>query len=232
MIEEHNLETYLSISPKKYGIYLVDKKNLKKIYQSEIIIDDKLINYESFYRFLDDNIFKIEKFIGKFLKNIFIIIENQEIFNMRVGIKKKNYDEIINIKYLKNTLSEAKDLFKQNYQDQNLMHMIVSNYLINGKDYAYFNSDLKTNDFCIVINFISIPNKLSYKLDKILQKYHIKINKYLNETYIRNFFMDQEIEFPVMICKILNGSNENEVKLVPKNQENKGFFEKFFQLFS
>ena len=63
MIEEHNLETYLSISPKKYGIYLVDKKNLKKIYQSEIIIDDKLINYESFYRFLDDNIFKIEKFI-------------------------------------------------------------------------------------------------------------------------------------------------------------------------
>ena len=29
-----------------------------------------------------------------------------------------------------------------------------------------------------------------------------------------------------------NGINENEVKLIPKNTKNKGFFEKFFQLFS
>ena len=233
MIEGHNLETYLSISPSKYGIYLLDKKNLKKIYQSEEKIDDKSINHESFTHFLDKNIFKIEKFTGQFLKNIFIIIENQEIFKMQLGVKKKNYEDIIDEKHLKTTLAEAKDIFRKNYKDQNLMHMIVNNYLIKGKNYTYFDRDLKTNEFCLVISFISIPNKLSYQLDKILEKkYQIKNNKYLHETYITNLFIEQEIEFPVMICKILNGYNENEVQLVPKNKENTGFFEKFFQLFS
>ena len=35
-----------------------------------------------------------------------------------------------------------------------------------------------------------------------------------------------------MIYKIKDGFNENEVKLVPKNINKRGFFEKFFQLFS
>ena len=36
-------------------------------------------------------------------------------------------------KYLENLLIEAKDLFKENYQDQKIMHMIINKYLINGK---------------------------------------------------------------------------------------------------
>ena len=32
--------------------------------------------------------------------------------------------------------------------------------------------------------------------------------------------------------KLKNGLNDNEVILIPKNVKNKGFFEKFFQLFS
>ena len=35
-----------------------------------------------------------------------------------------------------------------------------------------------------------------------------------------------------MAYKILNGCNENEVMVIPKNTKKIGFFEKFFQLFS
>ena len=35
-----------------------------------------------------------------------------------------------------------------------------------------------------------------------------------------------------MAHNIINGINENEVKVVPKNTKKTGFFEKFFQLFS
>ena len=35
-----------------------------------------------------------------------------------------------------------------------------------------------------------------------------------------------------MVYKILNGSNLNEVQLIPKISKNRGIFEKFFQLFS
>ena len=49
---------------------------------------------------------------------------------------------------------------------------------------------------------------------------------------LRFSFTDSEIGIPSMALKILNGYNNNEVKLVPKNIKKPGFFEKFFQLFS
>ena len=54
----------------------------------------------------------------------------------------------------------------------------------------------------------------------------------MDGNYIKNFFIDDQIEFSEMIYKIQNGYNENEVKLIPKNTKKMGFFEKFFQLFS
>ena len=91
MTEELNFEAYLSISQNKFGIYLLDKTNLKNIYKEEIYIenDSNLIDYNILNTFLNKNIFKIEKLIGYFLKNIFLIIENNQILNFSIGIKKK-----------------------------------------------------------------------------------------------------------------------------------------------
>ena len=50
--------------------------------------------------------------------------------------------------------------------------------------------------------------------------------------YVHNFFVDNNLELSSMAYQLKNGLNENEVILVPKNIENRGFFEKFFQLFS
>ena len=63
MTEELNFEVYLSISQKKFGIYLLDKKNLKNIYKEELYLknDTDLIDYNLLINFLDNNIFKIEK---------------------------------------------------------------------------------------------------------------------------------------------------------------------------
>ena len=51
-------------------------------------------------------------------------------------------------------------------------------------------------------------------------------------NYIKFFFDQDTSEISLMAHKLKNGCNDNEVVLVPKNIENKGFFEKFFQLFS
>ena len=123
-------------------------------------------------------------------------------------------------------------MFKETYQDQKIMHIIIHNYLINGKSYLQFQKNLQINDFGLEIKFISVSNKLSYQLEKVLEKYQIKISKYISEIYVENYFQGKRNEFPVMVYEIINGINENEVKLVPKNTINKGFFEKFFQLFS
>ena len=234
MVEDFEVETYLSISPKKFGIYLFNKKNFNNLYNEELLLSNQNeeIDLNALNIFLNKNIFKIEKLIGKFIENIFLILEIDKIFNLNFGIKKKNYGETVNYKFLENILIDAKDLFKQNYKEQKIMHVLISRYLIDGNQFFLFNENLKGENLSLEIKFKSISHDFVYEIDKILEKFHIKIINHLDGNYIKNQFRDENIEFSLMVFKILNGYNPNEVVIVPKNQQKKGFFEKFFQLFS
>ena len=228
MVEEEDFETYLLISKQKFQIFVFDIKNSKNLFNNEI----KFENLENLKDFLDTNIFKIEKLVSNFVKNISIVIETSENLNVDICVKKKNYNEIVTQKNLENLLIEAKDLVKDNYQDQKIIHMIINNYFIDGKKYSSFANDMPCDDLCLEINFSLISKKLILTLEKTLEKYQIKISKFLNGDYIKDFFNHTELELSEMIFKIKNGCNLNEVLLVPKSEKNKGFFEKFFQLFS
>jgi hypothetical protein len=57
----------------------------------------------------------------------------------------------------------------------------------------------------------------------------------MSGDYIKSFFDKESRESSklfMMANKLNEGLNKNEVQLVSKSKENKGFFEKFFQFFS
>lgn len=233
MIKQTNFETYLYISKNTFNIFVYEKINRKNLYNEKLEVDEQF-NFQdlnNLSKFLDDNIFKIEKLIGIFIKNIILIIESDEISFVDVGIKKKRYDSLVGNKNLEKTLVELKDLFKENYKDRHIMHMVIVNYFINGKKYSTFVNDLDVNELCLEVSFRSISNNLVSILDKILEKYQIKVNKYMDGKYISSF-SDENFKLPDMADKIRNGYNENEIIIVPKDVRNIGFFEKFFQFFS
>jgi len=233
MIKQKNFETYLYISKNTFNIFVYEKINRKNLYNEKLEVDEQF-NFQdlnNLSKFLDDNIFKIEKLIGIFIKNIILIIESDEISFVDVGIKKKRYDSLVGNKNLEKTLVELKDLFKESYKDRHIMHMVIVNYFINGKKYSTFVNDLDVNELCLEVSFRSISNNLVSILDKILEKYQIKVNQYMDGKYISSFF-DENFKFPDMADKIRNGYNENEIIIVPKDIRNIGFFEKFFQFFS
>ena len=234
MNKELEFETYLSILPDKFCIYLFDVKNSKNLYTQELKFKENLnfIDLNILKDFLDNNIFKVEKIAGKFIETIFLIIENKKIFNLQLGIKKKNYDSFINQKQLEIFLTEAKDLFRENYQSKKIMHMIINEYFIDGKKYSSIENQIKSNYLGLEIQFISISNNLINDLNKILENYQINIKQCLDKNYIQNFFIDKNIEITEMAHNIINGINENVVKVVPKIIKKRGFFEKFFQLLS
>ena len=91
MNKENELQNFLSISPNKYGIYLFDSKSLENLYKEEIILNRDRVSFNNdlLKKFLDDNVFKIEKLSGKFVENIILIFEDVKIFNLEIGIKKK-----------------------------------------------------------------------------------------------------------------------------------------------
>ena len=232
MNEILEFETYLSISKTKFGIYLFDTKNRNNLYTKEITFEKTdFINHSHLKQFLDDNIFKIEKLVGKFIENIFIIIDYENILNTQIGIKQKNYQPSKSNVYLKSSITNAKDLFKENYPNEKIMHIIINNYFIDGKNYTYLEDNLEYGQLNLVIQFKSISNEIIHNLTKLLQNYQINIIKFIDGNYVRNFF-NKDIEISEMAFDILNGCNVNEVMVVQKNPKKLGFFEKFFQLFS
>ena len=72
MIEELEFETYLFISINKFEIYLFDKKKLKNLYKEKFNFENNSenLNLITLTKFLDENIFKIERLIGNFIKII------------------------------------------------------------------------------------------------------------------------------------------------------------------
>ena len=134
MIENSDFETFLYISKSKYQISVYDKNNLKNLYSEEIEYSDET-ELNTLSKFLDDNIYKIEKKIKNFIRSIILIIEDDKILKIGISLKKKNYEKSENQKQLENSLVEVKDIFKENYQDLLIMHMIIvekkNNFLSN-----------------------------------------------------------------------------------------------------
>ena len=151
--------------------------------------------------------------------------------NTQIRIKQKNYQPSKSNVYLKSSITNAKDLFKENYPNEKIMHIIINNYFIDGKNYTYLEDNLEYEQLNLVIQFKSISNEIIHNLTKLLQNYQINIIKFIDGNYVKNFF-NKDIEISEMAFDILNGCNVNEVMVVQKNPEKKGFFEKFFQLFS
>ena len=234
MNEDLELETYIHISPNVLGIYLFDIKNQKNLYKQELELvgDNNMTNLKNLESFLADNIFEVEKLAGKFIKNIYLILENNNISNISFSIKKKNYETKISKKYLENIIIEAKDLFKENYQNEKIMHIVIKKYLINDKYYKNYEDNLIGDHLCLEMNFISISKDLALEIEEILEKFQIRIRKYFDKKYITNFFDGEPIELSNLAHKIQIGTNINEVDLVPKKSQKIGIFERFFQLFS
>ena len=219
MIEDTEFETFLYISKKKYQLFVYDKNNFKNLCNEEIKNDDE-IELNILSKFLEENIYKFEKIINNFIRNIILIIEDDKVLDVGISIKKKKYKEYVDQKHLENILVEAKDIFRENYLDQIIMHMIII-------------SDNENDDFLFIeVKFISISNNFTFYFDKLLESHQIKISCYMSGNYIKSYIGESTIELSSIADKLNNGLNKNEVQLVSKNNENKGFFEKFFQLFS
>ena len=233
MTESIDFETYLYLSSNKFEIFLFDKKNIKKLFQETLKTENNFdfIEFVELNKFLNKNIFKIEKLIGTFIKNIFLIIDKEDNFIIKLSNIKK-IENKANKESLKNTLIKLKNLINENYKNQTIMHILLNNHLVYDNYETSLTEKEDTNPQYLEVTFITLSNDLIINLNNVLQKYQIKILKFVDGKYIKNYFKDDEVELCLATHKLINGFNNNEVIIVPKNTENRGFFERFFNIFS
>ena len=85
-----NFETFLVISPKKFQISVINKMTYEQLYTQEKIINNHFseLDLNLLDVFLEDNIFKVEKLLSKFIENINLIVDYEKFFSLEISIKK------------------------------------------------------------------------------------------------------------------------------------------------
>ena len=234
MDNELEFQNYLFLSPKILKIKIFSAQDFLDIYYNEISSDNYLNNLDLNFvnLFLEKNIFQIEKKTNKFIKNINLIVNTDEFFTIHLSIKKENYGESLKKEDFTRLLNEARYECKKTINYRRITHMLIDNYYIDKKNYSSFPENLRCNFFSIDIRFICLSEEYIKEIEKILKKYQITINRILNSEYVESFLDDKDQDIFRMSMKIIDGFNENEVSIVPKISNNKGFFERFFNFFN
>ena len=232
---ENNLDynTYLFINEKKLVISVYTSSQ-KRIYLKELILKKEFskLPLEEVDYFINDNIFKIEKLLKKFVKKISIMIDLDIFLMFRISVKKNNFESMVIRENLNFLLNEAKDCTKQTFNNQKIIHMLVDNYKIDNQNFSNLPHNLNGNQFSIDVRFICLGNNFIIELEKILKKYQISLNQIFCASYVKKFLDENEKDFFLMAQKLKDGFNPNEVVLTLKSRKKLGFFEKFFNLFS
>ena len=234
MSNELSFETYLFISQKKFIICVINNISLETIYSEQILLEDSYndFTFKGLNEFIENNIFKIEKILNNFVKNVYIILGSKEFFSVKLSIKKNNNGNHIDSNSLIHPLNDLKNSCQTNFNDKKIIHMLIENYLIDNKSYSSLPLNKKCNFFSLDVNFICLSKSFIDDLEKILKKYHILISQILYADYVENFIDQNHQTIFSTASRIKSGLNENEVLLVSKTFKNKGFFEKFFDFFS
>ena len=77
MTKQKEFEIYLYINNNRFKIFLLDNINLKNLYTKELFLNNPFNDdFDELSKFLDDNIFKIEKLSEKFVEDIVLIIDS------------------------------------------------------------------------------------------------------------------------------------------------------------
>ena len=235
MNNNFNYNTYLFLSKKKFILSVYEDNSTEGFYEKQLNIENQLedINYEKLDKFLNENIFKIEKILNNFVKKIILIIDTDQFFQFELSIKKKDSENSINLKSLNYLIYEAKENCKKTIEKKRIIHLIINNYKIENEDCNFLPKDGENKSFSVDLKYICLSNEIIKNLEEILNKYQISLGQIVNADYIREFLTNKENQnIFLMTKKILTGHNPNEVNLVDKSLKNQGFFEKFFNFFN
>lgn len=224
---------FLIIKNNHFSIQVISEDD-KSLFNEKFTYEN--INFENslniLKKFLDKTIFKIEKKFNIHIKDIYLIIDDENFINIDVSLTKDYKYEPNIMSNISNDLSIIKESVLKSNIDFQLTHMIINKYIINNKDYFQLPDQVNMNNFFLEVRLICLKKNILINYKKILSFYQISIKKVLEYNYVNTFKIDGVHQISSIANQLINGFNKNEVNFVRKNLRKTGFFEKFFRVFS
>ena len=230
---DNMINFFLLLRPNHFAIYAVDE-NHKILINEELYLNDKdfLFNPNKMNKFLDENIFKIEKQFDLYIENINLIIDHKNFITINLS-SIKDFEFLSNRADISlNDLSNIKDSVLKNNTNYELIHMIINRFIINKKDSVTELNENNQKNIFLEIGMICLKKNTINIYKEILSNYQISIKNIFCFDYVNSFKTIEMNNISVIAYKLMNGLNSNEITFSKKVPKKIGFFEKFFKFFS
>ena len=234
---EKNFEIYFEFNYSKLSVAAFNLVNenleyFKEASYSSYFQKEKEINFQELKKLVEESIFQIEKLTGKFVKDIYLMIETPQSISFKLSVMKNNEGNAITKQDAMYLIQDAKQqLIKSNF-DIGVIHIVVENYALDNYEYKFLPLNKRCKKFSIDLKFICFPKDLIRNFEQLFSKQQILINKFICSSYVRTFKFENSKDNICELGKsIVKGINKQEVVSIPKTIKKSGFFEKLFHFF-
>ena len=235
-MSKKNFHIYLEFNYTELNIAAFNKINNKleyfnqKLYKS--YFNNNELNFDILQNFVEENILEVEKAIGEFVKDIYLMIETPQSTSINLSVLKNNEGNKITKQDVMYLIQDAKQQILKSNSAIEIIHIITENYNLDNMNHNFLPLDINCKKFSIDIKFICFPKDLLRNFEQLFLKQQIFINKFICSNYVKTFdFKNNEKHICEKGKEIVEGINKEEVVSIPKIIEKTGFFERLFHFF-
>ena len=235
-MSKKNFYIYLEFSYTELNIAAFNKINNKLEYSNQKLyksyFNNNELNFDILQNFVEKNILEVEKAIGEFVKDIYLMIETPQSTSINLSVLKNNEGNKITKQDVMYLIQDAKQQILKSNSAIEIIHIITENYNLDNINHNFLPLDINCKKFSIDIKFICFPKNLLRNFEQLFLKQQILINKFICSNYVKTFNSKNNEKH---ICEkgkeIVEGINKQEVVSIPKIIEKTGFFERLFHFF-
>ena len=197
-MSESNFDFYVDLGSSKIRAVAFNKfnKNEKVIVEKNniLLLKKNKLNFLDTGKAIEDITHQLEKKTKVYMNNISLMLDTSDALFIGLSVSKKNDGKIIEKKDVQYLIQDTKQQILKSYSDKTIIHIIISNYKIDNKDYDYLPENTKCKLFSIDIFFICFPKILINNLESLFQKNQISINQFLCSSYTKS--LNYKEQFP------------------------------------
>ena len=207
-----------------------DNSNHQKKYLMPDSLDDNL-NLTILTKFILEKVKDFEKDVGSFIEKANVITD-VKYNQFSLSLKSKHSSNQIKETDIVRLISDAKQLLMRNNKNCHILHVLVDQYIIDGKKYFEFPESLNYKEFIVDVSFITINISTVKMLNRILKNCNIELKKIISHQYSSRFADNNDTSPCIAAKKVIDGINPSEVQIHNLEPKRQGLFEKMFNFFN
>ena len=197
-MSDKNFDFYIDLGSSRIRAGAFNKFNKKEKFIAEkkniLLLKKNKINFFESEKVIKEIIYELEKKTKVYMNNASLMLDTSDTLSISLSISKKNDKKLIEKKDIQYLIQDAKQQILKSYPDQNIIHIIISNYKLDNKDYDYLPDNIKCKILSMDIFFICFPKILIENLENLFLKNQISINQFLCSSYTKS--LNYKEQFP------------------------------------